>query len=211
MNKMRFDKIMINNNNDNNNNDNQKEEFKNNQNKDIIEPEPEKNNDIKSPDEGTDKKNKFDDRLLDSQAFEPEKIQRIAMDEIPGPDDFNFGQDEVVNPYETNDNNNNDKKKDDLNFGPSSPIGDNHFNFDRQSNLSLGSEIKKIDEENQFPNLNGNASNKNNDKLKMNDSNAFNFEYKGEKDNNIKRESKELDTFNFNTADNQKEGDDWDF
>ncbi len=36
MNKMRFDKIMINNNNDNNNNDNQIEEFKNNQNKDII-------------------------------------------------------------------------------------------------------------------------------------------------------------------------------
>ena len=68
-------------------------------------------------------------------------------------------------------------KKDDLNFWLSSPIGDNHFYFDSQSNLSLGSEIKKIDEENQFPNLNGNASNKNNDKLKMNDSNAFNFEY----------------------------------
>ena len=87
------------------------------------------------------------------------------MDEIPGPDDFNFWKDEVGNPYEINDNN--DKKKDDLNFGPSSPIGDNHFNFDRQSNLSLGSEIKKIDEENQYPNLNGNDSNKNNDKLKI--------------------------------------------
>ena len=58
-------------------------------------------------------------------------------------------------------------KKDDFNFGLSSPIGDNHFNFDSKSNLSLGSEIKKIDEENQYHNLNGNASNKNNDKLKM--------------------------------------------
>ncbi len=65
------------------------------------------------------------------------------MDEIPGPDDFNFGQDEVANPYEINDNNNNDKKKDDLNFGLSSPIGNNHFNFDGQSNLSLGNQIKK--------------------------------------------------------------------
>ena len=100
MNKMKFDKIMINNNNDNKN-------LKNNQNKDIIEPEPEKNKDIKSPDTNT--KNKYDDRLLDSQAFEPEKIQRIAMDEIPGPDDFNFWKDEVANPYEINDNN--DKKK----------------------------------------------------------------------------------------------------
>ena len=68
-------------------------------------------------------------------------------------------------------------KKDDLNFLLSSPIGDNHFYCDSQSNLSLGSEIKKIDEENQYPNLNGNASNKNNDKLKMNDStSSFNFE-----------------------------------
>ena len=67
-------------------------------------------------------------------------------------------------------------KKDDLNFGLNSPIEDNHFYFDSQSNLSLGSEIKKIDEENQYPNLNGNASNKNNDKLKMNDSTSFNFE-----------------------------------
>ena len=47
---------------------------------------------------------KFDDRLLDSQAFEPEKIQRIIMDEISGQDDFNFGKEEVANPYETNDN-----------------------------------------------------------------------------------------------------------
>ena len=42
MNQIQFKKIMINNNNDNNNNDNQKEEFKNNQNKDTIEPEREK-------------------------------------------------------------------------------------------------------------------------------------------------------------------------
>ena len=100
------------------------------------------------------------------------------MDEIPGPDDFNFWKDEVANPYEINDNN--DKKKDDLNFGLSSPIGNNHFNFDGQSSLSLGSQIKKKDEENKYLNLNGNATNKNNDKLKMNDSTAFNVEYKGE-------------------------------
>ena len=99
------------------------------------------------------------------------------MDEISGQDDLNFGKEEVTNPYETNDNNNNDKKKDDLNFLLSSPIGDNHFYCDSQSNLSLGSEIKKIDEENQYPNLNGNASNKNNDKLEMNDSTSINFEY----------------------------------
>jgi hypothetical protein len=217
MNKMQFDKIMIdNNNNNNNNNDNPKEDIKNDNHKDMMEPESEKgnnDNDNKpiSHEHDTEKKNKFDDRLLDSQAFEPEKIQRIAMDEIPGPDDFNFGQDDVVNPYETNNNNNNDdKKKEDLNFGVNSPIGDNHFNFDRQSNLSLGSEIKKIDEDNPYPNFNGNSSNKNNDKLKINDSNAFNFEYKDEKQN-IKRESKEIDAFNFNTADNQKDGDEWDF
>ena len=62
------------------------------------------------------------------------------MDEISGQDDLNFGKEEVTNPYETNDNNNNDKK-DDLNFWLSSPIGDNHFYFDSQSNLSLDSEI----------------------------------------------------------------------
>ncbi len=33
------------------------------------------------------------------------------MDEISGQDDFNFGKEEVANPYETNDNNNNDKKR----------------------------------------------------------------------------------------------------
>ena len=63
------------------------------------------------------------------------------MDEIPGPDDFNFWKDEVGNPYEINDNN--DKKKDDLNFWLSSSIGNNQFNLEGQSSLSLGSQIKK--------------------------------------------------------------------
>ena len=198
MNKMQFDKLIINNepnaNTNNNNNLEQNEEIKNNnKDKDIVDIPPE--NDISQknlsplPDSDSSKNinnkgNKFDDRLLESQAFAPEKL--TAALEIPNPgDEFNFG-DEVVNPYEDENENANtgdNKKKDEFNFGPSSPIGNdnnNQFNFDRQSNLSLGSEIKKIDEENQFPNLNGNASNKNNDKLKMNDSTAFNFEYKSE-------------------------------
>ena len=216
MNKMNFDKIMLDNNdndnnntnNNNNNNINQNEEIINN-NKDIIDNPLEKENNEKiiSPPLQTDinknpiikkNSNKFDDRLLESQAFDPEKLEKLAMDEIPNPsDDFNFG-DEVVNPYE--DENDNKKKKDDLNFGLSSPIGDKQFNFDRQSNVSLGSEIKKIDEENAFTN---------NEKLKNNECNAYNFEFGEDNKKPERKDSKE--TFNFNTMDNQKEGDEWDF
>ena len=201
MNKMQFDKLMINNN-------NQNEENKNNNNKDIIDVPLEKDNSPKniSPLPNIDRNNKFDDKLLESQAFEPEKLQKLAMDDIPSPDAFNFGN-EVVNPYEDNDT----KKKDDLNFGLSSPIEDKHFNFDRQSNLSLGSEIKKIDEYNQYPNFNDNNTTKKDNKLEINDTNVFNFEYDEDNKKSVRKESKDTDTFNFNTAENQKEGDEWDF
>ena len=63
----------------------------------------------------------------------------------------------------------------------------------------MGSEIKKIDEENAFPK---------NDKLKNNDSNVFNFQNSEDK-RPERKESKE--SFNFNTMDNQKEKDEWDF
>ena len=47
--------------------------------------------------------------ILESQAFDPEKLEKLAMDEILNlGDDFNFG-DEVVNPYE--DDTENKKKK----------------------------------------------------------------------------------------------------
>ena len=219
MNKMNFGKLIINNNNDNNDNNininnninndiNKNEEIKNNNNKDMIDMPSEKDinsktiSPITQPDINKNQNirsnsNKFDDRLLESQAFDPEKLEKLAMEEIPNPGiDFNFG-DEVVNPYE--DENENKKKKDDFNFGLSSPIGDNQFNFDRQSNVSLGSEIKKIDEVNAFPK---------NDKLENNDSNVFNFQNSEDK-RPERKESKE--SFNFNTMDNQKEKDEWDF
>ena len=212
MNKMQFD--IINNNDNNNLNKAQNEEEKkdNKNNKDIIDIPPEKDISPKEisplPESETNKnqnKNKFDYRLLDSQTFETGKL---AM-EIPNPgDDFNFGE-EVVNPYEDNDKNTNenDNKKENFNFGPSSPIGNNNFNFDRQSNLSLGSEIKKIDEDN--GNFDKDNAGKNNDKVKSNDSNVFNFEFEEKNKQPERKESK--DTFNFNTMDNQKEGDEWDF
>ena len=201
MNKMQFDKLIINNNPNNlentNDNINKNEETKNNINKDIVDIPPEKDTSPKeiSPLPDTEKNktnaNKFDDRLLESQAFDPEKL---AL-EIPNPgDDFNFGE-EVVNPY-GDENYNGKNKKDEFNFGTNSPIGDKQFNFDRPSSVSLGSEIKKMDEEN-------------NDKLKANDSNVFNFEYGGNNKNPEKKENK--DTFNFNTNDNQKDADEWDF
>ena len=60
----------------------------------ITQPDINKNQNIRS------NSNKFDDRLLESQAFDPEKLEKLAMEEIPNPGiDFNFG-DEVVNPYE---------------------------------------------------------------------------------------------------------------
>jgi len=161
MNKMQFDKFLVkdnsntNDNENNNNGFNHNEENKNN-NKDIL--EPEKENTLKNIPSITDTNknkinaNKFDDRLLESQAFEPEKLAKLAMDEIPNPgiDDFNFGQ-EPLNPYEEDDNDNN-KKKSDLNFGFNSPIDNKHFNFDK-NNISLASEIKKIDDDNGYPNI----------------------------------------------------------
>ena len=212
MNKMQFDKLIINNepNFNTNNNLDKNEEIKNNNNKDkdVIDIPPEKDASQKNlsplPDSDSSKNinnkagNKFDDRLLESQAFAPEKLE--AALEIPNPgDDFNFG-DEVVNPY-GDENANNNKKKDEFNFGINSPIendNNNHFNFDRQSNLSLGSEIKKIDE-----------VYNNENKFKANDSNVFNVD---NADSNKKPERKDSkDTFNFNTMDNQKDGDEWDF
>ena len=198
MNKMQIGKLSIDNNPQNPGNIdtsiNKKEEIRINDNKDKVDIPPEKDASPKviSPlpdNEANNKENEsgFDDKLLQSQAFAPEKL---AL-EIPNPGDFNFGE-EVVNPYEDENN----SKKNDVNFGVTSPIEDKQFNFDRQSNISLGSEIKKIDEEN-------------NNKLKSNDSNVFNFEYEVNKKNPERKESN--DTFNFNTNDNQKENDEWDF
>jgi hypothetical protein len=209
MNKMNFDKLNYND--DHKNKENNRKEENKNENNVVL--EPEKENEIKafSPEEDIDKKNKFDDRLLESQAFEPEKIQKIVMDDIPGPDDTNFGQD-IVNPYDINDidNKNSARKKDNFNFEPSSPIENKQLNFERPINLSLASEIKKIDEDNPYPDFEGKKENFSNKNTKMNDSNAFNFEYERDKQNE-KKENKDLDTFNFNTNDNQKEGDEWDF
>ena len=204
MNKMQFDTLKAYN---ENKEDKKEEEIKNN--KDIIDNPPENDTSVKkiSPIENDQNQNnnneplspvnKFDDRLLESQAFAPEKLEKIVNEEIPNPgDDFNLG-DEVVNPYEDNGTN---KKKDDFNFGPSSPIEEKHFNFDRQSNVSLGSEIKKIDEDN----LNTEGDHQDKNHFKNNDSNMFNFEYE-------KSEKKNKETFNFNTMDNKKEDDEWDF
>ena len=218
MNKMQFDKFLVkdnsntNDNENNNNGFNHNEENKNN-NKDIL--EPEKENTLKNIPSITDTNknkinaNKFDDRLLESQAFEPEKLEKLAMNEIPNPgiDDFNFGQ-EPLNPYEEDDNDNN-KKKSDLNFGFNSPIDNKHFNFDK-NNISLASEIKKIDDDNGYPNIEQENLGNNNEKLKINDSNVFKFEY-GEDNNQQPERKQSKDTFNFNTTVNQKEGDEWDF
>ena len=193
MNKMQFDKYLVPDN--NNDNINQNAENKEN-NKDVFDPESEKQNDLKNiptlSDSNKKNTNRFDDKLLESQAFEPEKLAKLAMDEIPNPgiDDFNFDQ-EPVNPYEV-----------------ASPNENKHFNFDRQSNLSLASEIKKIDEDNGYPNMDMENAGNNNDKLKVNDSNAFKFEYGGDKNQNDKQGK---DPFNFNTSVKKEEGDEWDF
>jgi len=194
MNKMQFDKYLVPDN--NNDNINQNAENKDNINsKDVIDQEPEKQNALKNMPTLSDsnKKNKFDDRLLESQAFEPEKLAKLA-DEIPNPgiDDFNFDQ-EPVNPYEVASPNENENK---------------HFNFDRQSNLSLGSEIKKIDDDNGYPNMDMENAGNNNDKLKINDSTAFKFEYGGDNKQNDKPAK---DPFNFNTSVKKEDGDEWDF
>jgi hypothetical protein len=117
MNKMQFDKLIINNNPQNteniDTNINKKEEIRINSNKDKVDIPPEKDTSPKviSPlpdNEANNKDNEsgFDDKLLQSQAFAPEKL---AL-EIPNPGDFNFGED-IVNPYEDESN----TKKNDVN------------------------------------------------------------------------------------------------
>ena len=196
MNKMQFDKYLVP---DNNNNDNINQNAENKDvinNKDVIDQEPEKQTTLKNipslAESNRKNTDKFDDRLLESQAFEPGKLEKLAMDEIPNPgiDDFNFDQ-EPVNPYEI-----------------ASPNENKQFNFDRQSNLSLGSEIKKIDEDNGYPNLDLENAGNNNEKLKVNDSNVFKFEYGGD---NKQPEKQSKDPFNFNTSVKKEEGDEWDF
>ena len=195
MNKMQFDKYLVPD--GNNDNINQNAENKDNiNNKDVFDQEPEKQNALKKipslSDSNRKNTNHFDDKLLESQAFEPEKLAKLAMDEIPNPgiDDFNFDQG-PVNPYEVG-----------------SPIENKHFNFDRQSNLSLGSEIKKIDDDNGYPNMDMENAGNNNDKLKVNDSNVFKFEYGGD---NKQTDKQTKDPFNFNTSVKKEEGDEWDF
>ena len=195
MNKMQFDKYLVPDSTNDNINQNAENKEKIN-NKDVIDQEPENQNALKNiptlSDSNKKNANKFDDKLLESQAFEPEKLAKLAMDEIPNPgiDDFNFDQG-PVNPYEV-----------------ASPIENKHFNFDRQSNLSLGSEIKKIDDDNGYPNLDMENAGNNNDKAKVNDSNMFKFEYGGD---NKQADKQTKDPFNFNTSVKKEEGDEWDF
>ena len=202
MNKMQFDKIILND--DKNKEDNKN--IKNEDNKDKVDSPLEKDNaptNIPHLEQFSSRTNtnKFDDKLLESQAFAPEKLEKLALDDISGGDDFNinFGKEENEA--------NNEKKRDGINFGTDSPIENKKFNFDNKyTNMSLGSEIKKI-EQNDYPNFDD--DNKNNN---YNDSKMFHFEFGDE--NNRKSERKESldkDTFNFNTTVNQKEGDEWDF
>ena len=200
MNKMQLDKIAI-------NNDLNKEDSKNIQdehNKDKVDSPLEKDNppnNIPHLDQfNKTNSNKFDDKLLESQAFAPEKLEKLAIDDISGTDDFNINFEQEENKA------NNDKKRDSINFGMDSPIENKKFNFENKySNISLGSEIKKI-EQNEYPNFDET------NKINNNDSKMFHFEFGDE--NNRKSERKESldkDTFNFNTTVNQKEGDEWDF
>ena len=190
MNKMQFDKIILND--DKNKEDNKN--IKNEDNKDKVDSPLEKDNaptNIPHLDQSNKvNANKFDDKLLESQAFAPEKLEKLALDDISSGDDFNinFGQEENKA--------NNDKKRDSINFGLDSPIENKKFNFENKyTNISLGSEIKKI-EQNDYPNFDD--DNKNNN---YNDSKMFHFEFGDE--NNRKSERKESldkDTFNFNTT-----------
>ena len=200
MNKMQFDKLAIN----NNQNNEESNHFKKDDNKDKIDSPLEKDNSPKNMPHldqfSKTNTNKFDDKLLESQAFAPEKLEKIAMDDISETDDFNIN-------FDPEENKANNEKKNNINFGLDSPIENKKFNFETKfTNISLGSEIKKI-EQNDYPNLD-----ETNNKINNNDSNMFHFEF-GE-DNNRKSERKksvDKDTFNFNTTVNQKEGDEWDF
>ena len=121
-------------------------------------------------------------------------------------DDFNIN-------FETEESKINTEKKKDINFGMDSPIENKKFNFDvKYSNMSLGSEIKKI-EQNDYPNFDETNNKINvNDNNNNNDSNMFHFEFGEDNNKNSERKkSLDKDTFNFNTTVNQKEGDEWDF
>ena len=202
MNKMQFDKLIINNKENKEDNSN----IKNEDNKDKVDSPIDKDNEpnnIPHLDQFSKANtNKFDDKLLESQAFAPEKLGKLAMDE----DDFNIN-------FETEESKINTEKKKDINFGMDSPIENKKFNFDvKYSNMSLGSEIKKI-EQNDYPNFDETNNKINsNDNNNNNDSNMFHFEFGEDNNKNSERKkSLDKDTFNFNTTVNQKEGDEWDF
>ena len=202
MNKMDFNKLIISNNNNQNAED--KTHLKNADDKDKNDPHPDNDiihNNIPPLDQFSKANtNKFDDKLLESQAFAPEKLEKIVMEEMSGADDFNINFEQEYNKAHN-------EKKDEINFSVDSPIENKKFNFDNKfSNISLGSEIKKI-EQNDYPNLD-----ETNNKINYNDSKMFHFELG---DDSIKKserkQSADKDTFNFNTTVNQKEGDEWDF
>ena len=141
--------------------------------------------------------------LLESQAFAPEKLE-----ELSGGDDFDID-------FDKDEKKKNAERKSSFNFGTDSPIENKKFNFDtKYSNISLGSEIKKI-EQNDYPNfdeVNNTNANINNTKINQNDSNMFHFEFGEESAKKQERkQSKDKESFNFNTSVNQKDGDEWDF
>ena len=195
MNKMNFDKLII-----NNNNKDENSNMKNLDNKDDIDSPPEKDippNNIPHLEQNSKANaNKFDDKLLESQAFAPEKL---AID-LSGADDFNLN-------FDPEENKPNDDKKKEINFGFDSPRENKKRSVDHKlSTISLGSEIKKI-EQNDYPNFEETNNKINN----ANDSNMFHFEFGEENKKSERKQSIDKDTFNFNTTVNQKEGDEWDF
>ena len=155
MNKMQLDKIAI-------NNDLNKEDSKNIQdehNKDKVDSPLEKDNppnNIPHLDQfNKTNSNKFDDKLLESQAFAPEKLEKLAIDDISGTDDFNINFEQEENKA------NNDKKRDSINFGMDSPIENKKFNFEnKNNNIYLRSEIKKI-KKNKYKNFDDDNKNNN--------------------------------------------------
>ena len=195
MNKMNFDKLII-----NNNNKDENSNIKNLDIKDDIDSPPEKDippNNIPHLEQNSKANaNKFDDKLLESQAFAPEKL---AID-LSGADDFNLN-------FDPEENKPNDDKKKEINFGFDSPRENKKRSVDHKlSTISLGSEIKKI-EQNDYPNFEETNNKINN----ANDSNMFHFEFGEENKKSERKQSIDKDTFNFNTTVNQKEGDEWDF
>ena len=161
MNKMNFDKLLINNN-----------KIKNDEQKDKVDTPPKEDispKNIQPLDQfSRANTNKFDDKLLESQAFAPEKLE-----ELSGGDDFDID-------FDKDEKKKNAERKSSFNFGTDSPIENKKFNFDtKYTNISLGSEIKKI-EQNDYPNfdeVNNTNANINNTKINQNDSNMFHFEF----------------------------------